>query len=119
MNGRDEHLLIALSAAVPLHILELRDSTPQQRQHIARMASAVIASQGDILQFRGHKRGETAKVFNHLARGLAAAAYQIGGVTFADHHWCTDHAVCTGDKPEPPQPSRPAPRTIVDLELPV
>lgn len=38
--------------------------------------------------------GGTADTFNHLARGLAAAAYVPGGVTFARRHWCTDHAAC-------------------------
>ena len=34
------------------------------------------------------------EVFNFLARGLACAAYQPGGVTFAGLHWCADHAEC-------------------------
>lgn len=38
--------------------------------------------------------GGSADTFNHLARGLAALAYQPGGVTFAGRHWCTDHAAC-------------------------
>jgi hypothetical protein len=34
----------------------------------------------------GYSAGE---VFNQLARGLAAAAYQPGGITYAGMHWCT------------------------------
>ena len=38
--------------------------------------------------------GGTADTFNHLARGLAALAYQPGGVDFAGRHWCADHRAC-------------------------
>ncbi|WP_433460721.1 hypothetical protein [Micromonospora sp. CA-248212] len=33
-------------------------------------------------------------MFNALARALAAAAFQPGGITFAGMHWCTDHQQC-------------------------
>lgn len=123
MTAIEQHaaLLIALEAAVPLHIIELRNWTPQQRQNYASEAATVIGSQGDILQYGGGRRGEVANVFNHLARGLAAAAYLPGGVTFAGAHWCTDHAVCKDASATPielkPKPARPC-RPVVDLELP-
>lgn len=117
---RDYVLIETLKLAVPLHIDDLRDATPQQRQRLAREAAQVIASQGDVLMFGGRK-GAAANAFNHLARGLAAAAYQPGGVDFAGQHWCTDHAPCEHASPrgaeltvEPPRPRRP----VVDLELP-
>ena len=115
-------LLIALEAAVPLHIVEIRGWTPKQRQRFASEAATIVGSQGDILQYGGGKRGEVANVFNHLARGLACAAYQIGGVTFAGYHWCTDHTVCEGAEDGPavevePKSAR-VPRPVVDLELP-
>lgn len=121
MTAQHESLIIALEAAVPLHIIELRDRTPEQRAAIARRAASVVASKGDVLQFGSKRRGAVAEVFNSLACGLACLAFQVGGVTFADQHWCTDHAVCTGDKPEPHPPAPLAsrvPRPIVDLELP-
>lgn len=86
-------LLITLDAAVPLHILEMRDLTPHQRAAIARSAVDAIAHKGDALQYGG-KRGEAANAFNALARGLAAAAYQPGGIDFAGRHHCVNHAEC-------------------------
>lgn len=115
MNARDDHLIAALQAAVPLHIIELRHATFEQRQRIAGQAATVIGSRGDILQFGGGKRGEVADVFNHLARGIAAASFAPGGITFAGVHWCPDHTVCeAAGAVELPRPRRP----VVDLELP-
>jgi DNA-directed RNA polymerase specialized sigma24 family protein len=40
-----------------------------------------------------HKgEGGTADTFNHLARGLAALAFQPGGVRFNGTLWCAEHA---------------------------
>ena len=44
--------------------------------------------------------GGTADTFNHLARGLAALAYQPGGVTAFGRHWCTDHRACDAAEAE-------------------
>ena len=122
ITGHDA-LLIALEAAVPLHIIELQDRTPEQRVAIAQRSADEVACHGDTLQFGGGKRGDVAAVFNHLARGLAAGAFAPGGITFAGHHWCTDHAVCldadagTATPPPIPAPAKPR-RPIVDVELP-
>ncbi|WDZ87203.1 hypothetical protein [Micromonospora cathayae] len=122
---RDDALTIGLEAAVQLHMLTLRHMHPDLRDDLlarwAAEAGPEIGSKGDILQFRSSKRGETAAVFNHLARGLTALAHQPGGVTFAGMHWCTDHQQCRAadqavaarpsllnanpDEPEPDQPT--------------
>lgn len=90
-------LVIGLQAAVQLNMLELSRLDPANRDatRTGWAADAIdpVASRGDALQYGG-KRGEAAKVFNHLARGLAALAYQPGGVTYAGQHWCADHAAC-------------------------
>lgn len=123
MTAQHETLVIALEAAVPLHIIELSNRTPEQRAAIAQRSADEVACRGDILQFGSKKRGAVADVFNHLARGIAVLAFQPGGVTFAGHHWCTSHALCEDasatapaavPEPAPPEPRRP----IVDLELP-
>lgn len=97
-NPAHDTLLSALDAAVPLWMLELDRMTPEirelDRQVWARRSADAIAAHGDVLQYGSRRKGETAKVFNALAQGLAAAAYQPGGVTFAGRHWCTDHAEC-------------------------
>lgn len=105
-DRRYDALMETLALAVPLRIWELRGRTPEQRAVIARRCAQVVAERGDALMFRS-KKGATASAFNALAEGLACAAYQPGGVTFAGRHWCTDHARCERaaaglpDEPEP------------------
>lgn len=79
-----ELLSIALEAAVPLRILEMRDWPAERRILAARECADVIASHGDDLQYGGK---HTADAFNKLAIGLAVMAYQPGGVTFSGSHW--------------------------------
>ena len=75
-----------LAVAVPLEIAQLRSYTEGERLAIARECGAYIAEHGDDLMFRS-KRGQSAKAFGRMARGLAAAAFQPGGVTFAGMHF--------------------------------
>ncbi|MFI1194047.1 hypothetical protein ACH4T9_12430 [Micromonospora sp. NPDC020750] len=138
MSALDDNptLVIALQAAVQLRILELRQHHPATRDRLCSRwaADAVdpVASRADAMQYGG-KRGEAAQVFNALARGLAAAAFNPGGVTAFGEHWCVDHAACeAADRqaadapslldrdPEPDQPSAPTfrGRPLVDVTLP-
>lgn len=87
MTTIPDALAITLELAVPLWIDRLRGRTPDQLVAIASRCATVVSSEGDNLMFRAHKRGATARVFNHLAEGLAALAYAPGGVTFAGKHW--------------------------------
>ncbi len=80
-------LLIALEAAVPLAILEMRRLSPEMRIEIAHGLAETVASKSDILMFGSKKKGEVAEIFNAVARGLAACAYQPGGVTWCGIHW--------------------------------
>jgi len=84
----------SLAFFVPMWIYEIRGLTDEQRVARARRCSAIVAERGDVLQFSGGKPGKATEVFNALAEGLACAAYQPGGITFAGRHWCTDHAAC-------------------------
>jgi|SRR6266567_384926 len=90
---------VALGVAVPLWIAELQTLPASTRDSVrmqwARDAVEPITSRGDALQFGSKKRGEAADVFNHLARGLAAAAFQPGGITFAGMHFEAEPVVCT------------------------
>ncbi|MEU4570798.1 hypothetical protein [Micromonospora sp. NPDC023956] len=94
----DHNLVIGLEAAVQLHMLTLAPMNPKVRDRIlarwAADAADQVASKGDILQFRSKKAGESAEVFNHLAKGLTALAHQPGGVTAFGRHWCVDHQQC-------------------------
>lgn len=89
----DRPELGVLEIAVPLWIDKLRAYTEAERYAMAREDGQHIASHGDNLMFRS-KPGASADAFNALARGLAIAAYQPGGVSFGGGHWCTDHDAC-------------------------
>ena len=88
-----EPALGLLQVVVPMWISDLRSYPEEQRLEIAREAGQYIAEHGDDLMFRS-KPGKSAEAFNQLAKGLAAAAYQPGGITFAGMHFCTDHEAC-------------------------
>jgi hypothetical protein len=86
-------LAATLEVAVPLCMLTLAQ-LPADRRETVRLAWAAdavepVASRGDALMYGG-KKGAAADVFNHLARGLAALAYQPGGVDFAGLHFEAD-----------------------------
>lgn len=87
-------LLSTLQLAVPLNLDELMRMPEGIRtdnaKYWAKVAVDEVASRGDALQFGG-KRGEAAKVFNAMAKGLAALALSPGGVLFDGIHWCVEH----------------------------
>jgi len=87
-------LSIALSAAVPLHILELQAKGGPDADDLKKAwaMSAVLGERGDVLLFGGGKKGkkgEVAEIFNGLARALAVLSYVPGGVTLFGSHWET------------------------------
>lgn len=95
MNERDaarmeEELRGVLQAAVPMWVERFRTEgrTKDQLIAIAHEAGQVLAEKGDILQFGTKKKGETARVFNALAAGIAAAACVVpGGFDVFGAHW--------------------------------
>jgi len=80
-------LRIALAAAVPLWIAELRLCSVKHRMERALVCGQHVAEHGDVVQFHGGKKGASAEAFNRLAEGLACLAFQPGGVTFLGDHW--------------------------------
>lgn len=93
-------LVLTLDMAVPMHLHEIRAWSFDARLAEARRCADAVAAHGDVLQFGGNRKGDTAEAFNAFARGLAVAAYQPGGVDFADRHWCVwRHPSCpTGNE---------------------
>ena len=90
----DKHPELGLLAvAVPLYVMEVRAWTEKQRLAAARECGQYIASHGDDLMFKS-KKGKPAAAFNKLAMGLACAAFQPGGITFAGLHFCVNHDEC-------------------------
>jgi len=79
-----ELLRTSLQAAVPLHIIDVRDWTFEQRRAAAEESAYVIAEHGDDLLYGGK---HCADAFNRLALGIACAAYQPGGIRFLGDHW--------------------------------
>lgn len=79
----------ALSAAVPLYILELYErGGPEPEAFSAASAfGAVLAERGDRLLFRSELPGETAELFNRLARTLAVLAFLPDGITLFGEHF--------------------------------
>jgi hypothetical protein len=95
-------LLITLELTVPLHITQMRDWTPQQREAARAVDAEIISAHGDDLQYGGR---HYAAASNATARGLALLAEQPGGVDFAGRHWCTHaHPDCP-NTPHHPQPA--------------
>lgn len=78
----DALLSAALGASVPLWVDQIirEDWSDERRQREASECSTVVASKGDVILFRGAKRGETAAAFNSLAKGVALLSFQPGGV---------------------------------------
>ncbi|MFJ9378940.1 hypothetical protein [Streptomyces sp. NPDC101455] len=109
---REDHwvLIETLALAVPFHMIELANQSPEQLVAIASTSVSVIGPKGDALQFGGQK-GAAAEAFNALARGLAAVALTAwGGVTFAGEHWCSVLG-CPGADADHPQP-QPSGQTV-------
>jgi len=81
-------LPLSLAAAVPLWIEEFvrKGYTFDDVARVAAESGQVVAEKGDLILFKGKKKGETAAAFNALAKGIAALAFVPGGVrTFGMH----------------------------------
>jgi len=85
----DTLLRSAVAAAVPLWIVELakrHDLGTYMGQRGPEIAS-LLAEKGDLLLFRGKKKGESAAVFSALAEGIALGSFCPGGIAvFGDHY---------------------------------
>lgn len=124
MNAADDLqrtvLRATLALAVPRHMAELRGLDDDTLCRIATNAATVVGTHGDDLQFGGRHCREA---FNHLARGLAAAALTAwGGITWQGLHWCTRPGCPGPDPAHHPEHTlwrrATEPRAVVDLPLP-
>ena len=46
-----------------------------------------IGEKGDIILYRGNKKGETAEAFNTLSCAIALLSFQPGGIKIFGHHF--------------------------------
>jgi hypothetical protein len=94
--GLEENLRAALQTGVPLRMQEIRGWTSAQRANDAAWITELMragASADELLY--GRRDGRPAAAFAALVRGLAALAFQEGGVTVAGLHWCAaPHIEC-------------------------
>lgn len=82
-------LPIALSAALPLRILELRERggpTDCDIEH-ARAFASDLGAHGDVLQFGGGKKGDVARLFSGLVNAVAVLAFCPGGIRIFGAHY--------------------------------
>lgn len=102
--ARNGHLVTALQAAVMLHMVtdpdggRVADTAGVREQVMSAVAvvgppatsgaATVLGQYGDVLQYGGHRPGETAEVFNVLVAGIAALAHVDGGIDVFGLHWC-------------------------------
>lgn len=95
-TAADRHFALGtmLAFAVPLWMDELHRIPDVYRDQVvqdwADQAVDVAACEGDVLMY-GDRKGDAARAFNHVARGIAALAYAPGGVLYAGQHWCVEH----------------------------
>lgn len=80
-------LLSSLQCAVPLWIMHIKDVPFDDKQRRAEECSQIVAEKGDVILFKGGKRGETAAAFNALAEGIAILSFAPGGVRAFGEHW--------------------------------
>lgn len=80
-------LATALAVAVPLWIEDLKHMPWDYIQQRAKICSDVVAEKGDVILFRGGKKGESAEAFNRLAEGVACLSFAPGGVRVFGEHW--------------------------------
>lgn len=76
-------LRTSLSAAVPLWVLDFYEQggpTAADIEAVRVYGRDALAPHGDRLLFRSRKEGETAALFNGLAKALAVLAFLPGGV---------------------------------------
>lgn len=84
------YLGIALSAAVPLHIMSMKANGVMDLGLDRARLNALcdeLGEHGDLLLYKGGKPGQTAHLFNELAWGIAVLAFCPGGVTVFGQHY--------------------------------
>ena len=95
-----DNLRLALLALIPLAIAELRRTTFAERRVLAEQAARTVAEKADQMMFAA---GKQSGVLGPLAQGMAALAYQPGGVTALGVHACAHpHPGCPTRTVRPP-----------------
>jgi len=80
-----------LPMAVYLNVPNFQQRPWSELQKIATEASQYIAEKGDNILFKSKKKGDTAKAFNELAKGVAILSFAPGGVKLFGMHFENVH----------------------------
>lgn len=88
---KDSPLVSALGMAVPLWQLELKSVPFNELLKECPEISQMLAEKGDILLYGSKTKGETAQIFNRVARGLAILSFLPGGVKLFGQTWIAQH----------------------------
>lgn len=115
---RQSLLVQTLQLAVPMWIDRAAERGALRDALLAEWreeACEVVLSEGDNILYRARKRGDTARAFNALARGLAVLAYAPGGVTAFGLVWCAWHSPGGANLDGPPCPTCCADELRTDL----
>jgi len=85
----DHTLSIALSAAVPLWIIGLKEKGgPSAEDWVwLKEAQNILTDVGEGILYSAKKKGETAKAFNAVANAIAILSFVPGGITIFNQHW--------------------------------
>ena len=85
----DSHLSIALSAAVPLQIMAIKERGGVTDEDFASASkfAQTLGEKGDVLLFGSKKKGEAADLFNKTAKAIAVLSYLSGGITIFGGHY--------------------------------
>jgi len=99
-----DHLSIALSAAVPLHIAELKAKGGPNDEDLKKAVamSAVLGERADVLMFgagKKGKKGEVADMFNGTARAIAVLSFMPGGISLFGGHWEAKNILASSGNP--------------------
>ncbi len=86
---KDHPLAMAMSAAVPLHIMQLqaKDGPDAADMKKVQETSGLLGERGDVLLFGGGKKGEPADLFNRTAHAVAVLAFVPGGIDIFGQHF--------------------------------
>jgi len=85
----DSHLSIALSAAVPLQIMAIKERGGVTDEDFASASkfAQTLGEKGDVLLFGSKKEGEAADLFNKTAKAIAVLSYIPDGITIFGGHY--------------------------------
>jgi len=85
----DHTLSIALSAAVPLWIIGLKEKGGPSSEDWAWLKEAqdILTNVGEGILYASKKKSETAKAFNAVAKAIAIMSFLPGGITLFNQHW--------------------------------